>query len=65
MLVSTTFQVHMFHSTLHKLMLKVPQALDQAEEPSQEQNPFRKDELSSHTPVLGRRIGLTLAIDVD
>ena len=48
-----------------KIMLKVRPVLNQAEKPNPEQNPFRKDDLSSHTPVLGRRIELTHAIDVD
>ena len=48
-----------------KIMLKVRPALNQAEKPNPEQNPFRKDDLSSHTPVRGRRIELTHAIDVD
>ena len=48
-----------------QIMLEVRQALDQTEKPNPEQNPFRKDDLSSHTFVRGRRIELTLAIDVD
>ena len=39
-----------------QIMLEVRPALDRAEKPNTEQNPFRKDDLSSHAPVRGWRI---------